>query len=267
MSEGGNFPLEFGVVNSSEPIPWRGFRAFDKVVFVVLPLMALAIAALPLLDPLLFRRIARLVGGRPLVAWLVSGGAWIVAAGLLAVLVVYVLWRRHGLVSNERLWSGSGCPACGEHELVRVSRHFSDRFYNLAAVPAHRYACRNCTWRGLRISRRERPANHEAQLEAALLRFDPDARLVDGAPLPQTEAATPRHAEALFRDLGDVAADADVDADVGMDVDWAWDEAEADDALAYANGADGDDRPTNHESDEPAEDMDWIWRPSGTDQI
>ncbi len=261
MNEGGNFPLEFGVVNSSEPIPWRGFRAFDKVVFVVLPVMALAIAALPLLDPLLFRRIARLVGGRPLVAWLATGGAWIIAAGLLAVLAVYLLWRRHVLVSNRGLWSGNGCPACGEHELVRVSRHFSDRFYNLAAVPAHRYACRNCTWRGLRISRRERSADHEAELEAALLRFDPDARLADSAPRPQTEEATPRRAEALFRDLGDVDADADGERN------WAWDEADADNAPAYANGADGDDLPTNHESDEPAEDMDWIWRPSGTDQI
>ncbi len=260
MSEGGNLPSEFGVVNSSEPIPWRGFRVFDKVVFVVLPIAALAIAALPLLDPLLFRRIARLVGGRPFVAWLASGGAWIIAAGLLAVLAVYLLWRRHVLVSNRGLWSGSGCPACGEHELVRVSRHFSDRFYNLAAVPAHRYACRNCTWRGLRISRRERSADHEAELEAALLRFDPDARLTDGTPRPQAGEATPRRAEALFLDLGDV--------DVDGDVDWAWDEAEADDAPAYANGAEADGLPTNHESDEPAEDMDWIWRrPSGTDQI
>lgn len=263
MSNGGNLPSEFGVVNSSEPIPWRGFRAFDKAVFIALPLAATATAILPFLDPLLFRRIARLVGGRPLVAWLVSGGAWIAAAGLLAVLAVYVLWRRLSLVNNEGLWSGSGCPACGEHELVRVSRHFSDRFYNLAAVPAHRYACRNCTWRGLRISRRERPANHEAQLEAALLRFDPDAHLGDGAPRPETEEATPRHVEALFRDLGDV--------DMGMaDVDRAgdWDEAEADDTPSYANGAEGDALPTNHESDELAADMDWIWRrPSGTDQI
>ncbi len=263
MSEGGNLPSEFGVVNSSEPIPWRGFRAFDKVVFVVLPVAALAIAALPLLDPLLFRRIARLVGGRPFVAWLASGGAWIIAAGLLAVLAVYLLWRRHALVNNRALWSGSGCPACGEHELVRVSRHFSDRFYNLAAVPAHRYACRNCTWRGLRISRRERSADHEAELEAALLRFDPDARLADGAPRPETEEAPPRHAEALFRDLGDV--------DMGMvavEMAGDWDEDEADDALAYANGAEADGLPTNHESAEPAEDMDWIWRrPSGTDQV
>ena len=236
MNEGGNFPLEFGVVNSSEPIPWRGFRAFDKVVFVVLPVMALAIAALPLLDPLLFRRIARLVGGRPLVAWLATGGAWIIAAGLLAVLAVYLLWRRHVLVSNRGLWSGNGCPACGEHELVRVSRHFSDRFYNLAAVPAYRYACRNCTWRGLRIARREHSLEHEAELEAALLRFDPHSPTATG----DTMAARPQ--PAAYRDTGDA--------------NW-----EANATPAYANG-------TADESDEALEEMEWIWpRPTGTDQL
>jgi len=255
MSDGGNLPSESGVVNSSEPIQWRGFRAVDKVVFVGLPVVALAIAVLPFLDPLLFRRVARLVGGRAFVGWLASGGAWIIAAGVLAVLAIYVLWRRYRLVSNRALWFGSGCPACGERELVRVSRHFNDRFYNLAAVPAYRYACRNCTWRGLRIGRRERSADHEAELEAALLRFDPDARLADSAPSPAlAEPDLPRRAETLFHDPGDVD----------------WDEAD-EAAPAYANGDYADNAeypPANHESDEPAEEIDWLWRrSSGTDQI
>lgn len=250
MSDGGNLPSEFAVVNSTEPIPWRGFRAFDKVVFITLPLMAIAIAILPLLDPLLFRRAARLIGGKPFVAWLASGGAWIIAVGLLAGLLVYVLWRRHGLVSQKALWVDSGCPECGERELVRVSRHFGDRFYNLAAVPAYRYACRNCTWRGLRIARRDHSVNREEELEAALLRFDPDARAAEGdAAVTLAEAPNgPRRADADFHDAGDVD----------------WDEPDA--APAYANGTDS--HPTNHESDEPADDLDWLWRrSSGTDQI
>jgi len=251
MSDGGNFPSEFGVVNSFEPIPWRGFRALDKLIFVAVPLAAVVIAVVPLLDPLLFRRVARLFGGRPLVAWLASGGAWIIAGSLMALLAVYVLWRRRSLVGNKALWFSSGCPACGEHELVRVSRHFSDRFYNLAAVPAYRYACRNCTWRGLRIARRDHLLNREEELEAALLRFDPDARSAesDSWAVLSEAAAGPRHAESVFHDSGDVD----------------WDEPD-DPAQAYANGT--DPHPSNHESDEPPGDLDWIWRrPSGTDQI
>mgnify|MGYP001230878134 CR=1 FL=1 len=244
MSDGGNFPSESEVVKYTEPIPWRGFRAFDKVVFVLLPLVAVVVAVLPLLDDLLFRRAARLLGNRALVAWLASGGAWIVAGGILVLLAVYVLWRRQQLVGNRALWSSSGCPACGERELVRVSRHFSDRFYRLAAVPAYRYACRNCTWRGLRIGRREHSLVREAELEAALLRFDPDAH-ADAAALPLAAATQgePRHLSSIFRDAGDVA----------------WDEPG--EPPGYANG-------TTHPDDGSAEDMDWIWgRPSGTDQI
>ena len=246
MSDGGNLPSESGVVKYTEPIPWRGFRAFDKVVFVLLPIAAVVVALLPLLDGLLFRRAARLLGSRALVGWLASGGAWIVAGAILVLLAVYVLWRRQQLVGNRALWFSSGCPACGERELVRVSRHFSDRFYRLAAVPAYRYACRNCTWRGLRIGRREHTLAREAELEAALLRFDPDAHAADEADLTVAAAAgsEPRLAGSVFRDAGDVA----------------WDEPDGP-PPGYANG-------TAHPDDGSAEDMDWIWgRPSGTDQI
>lgn len=245
MNDGGNLPSESGVVKHTEPIPWRGFRAYDKAIFVLMPLVALLVAVLPLLDPLLFRRAARLLGNRALVAWLASGGAWIVAGVILVLLAVYVLWRRQQLVGNRALWFSSGCPACGERELVRVSRHFNDRFYRLAAVPAYRYACRNCTWRGMRIGRREHSLAHEAELEAALLRFDPDAHVADESDLPLAAAAggDPRRRNSIFHDSGDVA--------------WQ----EPDEPPAYANGS-------VHGDDDSAEDMDWIWgRPSGTDQI
>lgn len=196
---------------TTEPTPWRGFRAIDKLLFVLLPLAAVAIVVLPLLDQVFLRRLARLTGNAGLVSWLASGGTLIVGAGVLLLLALYVLWRRQTLVGNKALWFSSGCPACGERELVRVSRHFGDRFYNLAAVPAYRYACRNCTWRGLRIARREQSREREAELEAALLRFQPDGEallLSPDADEPQRAqiAVTPvTGSGSMFRDPGDVA--------------------------------------------------------------
>ena len=241
---------------TTEPTPWRGFRAIDKLLFVLLPLAAVAIVVLPLLDQVFLRRLARLTGNAGLVSWLASGGTLIVGAGVLLLLALYVLWRRQTLVGNKALWFSSGCPACGERELVRVSRHFGDRFYNLAAVPAYRYACRNCTWRGLRIGRREQSLEREAELEAALLRFDPDARiaLVDSAAEPGEDR--PQRAASVFRDTGDV--------------DWV---ETAMPALGHEGGDANDDgtdneAANNHAGDEPLDDMEWLWvRPSGTDQL
>ena len=241
---------------TTEPTPWRGFRAIDKLIFVLLPLAAVAIVVLPLLDQVFLRRLARLTGNTDLVSWLASGGTLIVGAGVLLLLAVYVLWRRQTLVGNKALWFSSGCPACGERELVRVSRHFGDRFYNLAAVPAYRYACRNCTWRGLRIGRREQSLEREAELEAALLRFDPDARVAPIDSAAEPGEYRPRRAASVFRDTGDVdwveTAMPALDNEAG----------DADD-----NGTD-DEAANNHAGDEPLDDMEWLWvRPSGTDQL
>lgn len=224
-------------MNTIEPIPWRGFRAVDKLLFIVLPLLAVAVIALPILDQFFLRRVARLTGARSLVNWLAAGGTWVAAAGILLALALFVLWRRRRLVNDRALWAGTGCPECAEVELVRVSRHFSDRFYNLAAVPAYRYACRNCTWRGLRIARREHSLEHEAELEAALLRFDPHSPTATG------DAMAARPQPAAYRDTGDA--------------NW-----EANATPAYANGTSDD------ESGEALDEMEWMWpRASGTDQL
>ena len=241
---------------TTEPTPWRGFRAIDKLIFVLLPLAAVAIVVLPLLDQVFLRRLARLTGNTGLVSWLASGGTLIVGAGVLLLLAVYVLWRRQTLVGNKALWFSSGCPACGERELVRVSRHFGDRFYNLAAVPAYRYACRNCTWRGLRIGRREQSLEREAELEAALLRFDPDARVAPVDSAAEPGEYRPRRAASVFRDTGDV--------------DWVETAMPALDNEAGDADDDGtdDEAANNHAGDEPLDDMEWLWvRPSGTDQL
>jgi hypothetical protein len=241
---------------TTEPIPWRGFRAIDKLLFVLLPLAAVAVVVLPLLDQVFLRRLARLTGNAELVSWLAGGGTWIVGAGILLLLALYVLWRRQALVGNKALWFSSGCPACGERELVRVSRHFGDRFYNLAAVPAYRYACRNCTWRGLRVGRREQSLEREAELEAALLRFDPDARIAPVGSAGPAAAGEDQSwgAASVFRDTGDVA----------------WSEVTMPTLGSEVDDADGmnDEPANNHAGDESPDDMEWIWvRPSGTDQL
>jgi hypothetical protein len=56
------------------------------------------------------------------------------------------------LVRNPRLQMETGCPQCGEHELMRISRRPGDRLMHLIGVPAYRYRCRHCTWEGIRLS-------------------------------------------------------------------------------------------------------------------
>ncbi|MFO7663825.1 MAG: hypothetical protein R6X18_14700 [Chloroflexota bacterium] len=162
-------------MSEDKPIPWRGFNALDKLVIVVLPLVAVGFALLPFLDEVFLRRIARVTGLRSFVAWLINdNGSWILAIAFMAVWGVYVLWKRNRLMNDKRLWSGTGCPNCMERELIRVSRNAGDRVYSLFGINAYRYACRNCTWRGMRIGRREHSPELDAALEEALLRFDPD---------------------------------------------------------------------------------------------
>jgi hypothetical protein len=185
----------------------------------------------------------------PVVNWLINGrGSWILGGALLLLAVAYVWWMRYRLVSNKRLWYGTGCPACAEQELVRVSRQFGDRFYGLFAVPAYRYACRNCTWRGLRIARREHSRQKELDLEAALLRFDPDAlrsEPLDGE-TPRQQAR--RRGGSMFRDAGDVPRAESAHAPAAADEDDTV--APQDEALA-----------------EPQSDIEWLWEQEESDRV
>lgn len=147
--------FESGAKWDIEPYPWQGFGFFGKLIAVALPLMAIGILILPFLDHSLLRRLARLPGlGNP-VNWFVNNnGSWLAGIGLFLLWVGFLLYKRWRINSNEHLWVDAGCPQCQERELVRVSRHRKDRWYGLLSIPAFRYACRNCTWRGLRVARR-----------------------------------------------------------------------------------------------------------------
>lgn len=218
-------------MNKSEPIPWRGVRTLEKLILIVLPLVAMTIITLPFLDRVILRRLARLPGMRPVVVWLVNDfNAWLVAGGVLLLWGLFILWVRRRLKNDRRLWSSTGCPQCKERDLVRVSRNTSDRFYGLIGVPAYRYACRNCTWRGLRVAHRELSPERIAEMEASLSRFDlagepaesiPSSSVTSGGddaseipgdvtrPLPSAESESVDPVDAAK--AADIAVDAPID--------------------------------------------------------
>lgn len=72
-------------------------------------------------------------------------------AGLAALLILFALWRLV-ILRNDSLRMESGCPSCGQQELMRTSRHWQQRLQNNFGIPAYRYRCRNCTWEGTRLS-------------------------------------------------------------------------------------------------------------------
>ena len=248
-------------MNKVEPVAWRGLRALEKIILLTLPLLAAAVLLLPNIDQAFLRRLARVVRARPFVAWLVNDfNAWIVAGALLLLTVLFALLVRHRLVSDRRLWYGTGCPNCMERELVRVSRQRRDRLYSLVAIPAYRYACRNCTWRGLRIARREYSPERELELEEALLRFTPDATELPsredtdpaGAPL-----TAPRGGAGMFRDAGDVTR-GDVPEPAGEAINGALNGSveELDEEYTVV-----EDEATAPENEIP-EGLEWLWRRS-----
>lgn len=223
---------EENIVDRIEPIPWRGFSVLDKLIVVFVPLAAIAIAAIPFMDEAFLRRVARILKIRPLFAWLINdNGAVILTVGLLLFLALFLLWKRRQLINDKRLWYGTGCPRCKERELVRVSRQRGDRLYALIGVPAYRFACRHCVWRGLRIARREWTPELEAQMEASLARFDlsppvehnrpslvhgneaptQEAEAIDDAAAEDTDVAALILADDLAFDLADLPMPAEHD--------------------------------------------------------
>jgi LPXTG-motif cell wall-anchored protein len=177
----------------THPVQWRGFRLWEKVLLLVLPLLALGALASRFIDEAYLRRLARVAGARPLILWLVSdNNALFVAGGLLLLAAGLLLWRRHRLNNDKRLWVSSGCPYCQDRDLVRVKRKGQDRFYGYLGIPAYRYACRNCNWRGLRIGRHEYSPEREKELEEAWRRFEPDG--VPALASPETANGSPQGA-------------------------------------------------------------------------
>jgi hypothetical protein len=90
---------------------------------------------------------------------LLSLGLAALAAALLVGLALRLI-----VIRNPRLQMETGCPQCGEQELMRISRHKGDRFLHLIGLPAYRYRCRYCTWEGLRLSEEGRTVSPGATM-------------------------------------------------------------------------------------------------------
>lgn len=240
-------------MNNIEPLPWRGVRLGEKLILIILPLLAISVLILSFVDEVILRRLARLPGMRPIISWLVNGiNIWLVVTALLFLSVVVMALVRRRLVNNKRLWFWTGCPQCMERELVRVSRNTNDRFYGLIGVPAYRYACRNCTWRGLRIARREHSPEHEAELEASLMRFDPNGEPPNRPVSPPSEEE-PENGTPTLEDFTPT-----------LDGDESLLESDPQSATLVEPDSLADEvEPANHHADsEPVEGMEWLWRRS-----
>jgi hypothetical protein len=263
-----NIALEPAVEWGIEPHPWHGFGFLDKVLALALPVLSLGVLILPFLDQALLRRLARLPGFGGLTDWLInSGGSWLLGVGLLIVWAGFLLFKRWRIAADEHQWVDAGCPECLERDLVRVSRERRDRWYGLLGIPAFRYACRNCTWRGLRIARRHRHlvlaqeqivAASSATLEPAGVRVA-DTALVDTMDFEDLAPEQP----ALPADVVEVE---DVDFAPDLDISAEVEEIAAEGALVTEAAVDDvDEDATTAEASaarvaEAEDDLDWLWR-------
>lgn len=78
--------------------------------------------------------------------------AFVILLMALAVTVWRIRWR---VIRNRRLWNDH-CPMCHSLELHRIHRRFSDHLLCRLGFPLRRYRCRNCSWHGVRVYRKQR---------------------------------------------------------------------------------------------------------------
>jgi predicted RNA-binding Zn-ribbon protein involved in translation (DUF1610 family) len=92
---------------------------------------------------------------------------------VLAGLILMGALLRQLVLRNRGLWLESGCPNCGEHELMRTARRDSDRMLHYVDIPAYRYRCRNCTWEGVRLSEGGAPVSPGVSITSADIYHSP----------------------------------------------------------------------------------------------
>lgn len=154
VTAAGNPDLGFDAYGrTSDPIPFsfETSRASDIVVF--------------LLDT--NRGRASVLYGMPRVATELAYGLGFrilsVMLGLAGLLLLVWMLLRMVRMGNDENWLEAGCPNCGRHELMRISRNPSDRLQNVLGIPAYRYQCRHCTWMGTRLSEEGAPVSPGAR--------------------------------------------------------------------------------------------------------
>ena len=143
-------------MNSSH---WVKIKRWDKLLFLLLALaLVAALFALFILTIPVINLVLRILGLQ-IDGW-VNFSNWITqgdrALNFFAIAVLtsmfFAFMARFWLKRNRTFYIQSGCPQCGEYELIRVRRWRGDRLLGSLGVPVRRYACRNCTWQGLRLS-------------------------------------------------------------------------------------------------------------------
>lgn len=84
--------------------------------------------------------------------WMAHGGGATLFAilCLLVALVIITIRARERVNSRTDLWANQ-CPNCQHKDLKRVRRTFTERLLNRLGIPARRYICSHCSWKGTRI--------------------------------------------------------------------------------------------------------------------
>ncbi len=77
--------------------------------------------------------------------------AWLGRVLLLLSLILGFSRVRRRVNDHQPWWSRHGCPSCGSRDLKRSPRRAGDRLVGRLGVPARRYVCADCGWRGRRI--------------------------------------------------------------------------------------------------------------------
>ena len=79
---------------------------------------------------------------------------WLVSIWLVLTAVALILWAlRNRIVNRPSTWDRA-CPQCGGGDLKRIHRHAWQMVPSRVGIPARRYLCDDCGWKGLRIDER-----------------------------------------------------------------------------------------------------------------
>ena len=138
---------------------WDKFKSWDKLLLLLLALAGVSAGAalFVLLTPLVnfsFRLLGLYIEGWVQVnQWLLEGERGLGVAIVLGIFsILFLILARFRYLRDRSAYVDAGCPECHEHELIRIRRSRRDRIIGFFGIPIRRYACRNCTWLGLRLS-------------------------------------------------------------------------------------------------------------------
>ncbi len=111
---------------------------------------------------------ASVLYGMPRFMTAIAYGNWYRAItailGLIGLTLLGWMLARMAIMGNHSRWLDAGCPQCGQHELIRVSRQSQDRFLHFMGLPMYRYQCRVCTWQGTKLSEGGAPVSPGATI-------------------------------------------------------------------------------------------------------